>query len=376
MSAAEEAAGKLERLRALLHDRGAEGIVLRQTANFAWLTGGGRSFIPVTAELGAAVLAVTRWGRVVLIANNIESLRLRDEEMPHLSASVSVLSYPWWDEGGLLSRIREAIPEGRILADWPLPGAVDVRSELVALRTALCAEEQRRARALGQDTAAALEAATRQIQPGQCEFAIAGELARRCLERGIEPVVHLVAADDRVFSRRHPLPTDRRVERYAMVAVCGMRGGLVVSATRLWHLGTPSDEIVRRWRAAATVDAEMIAASQPGVSLAEVLAVAQRTYAEQGFPHEWAHHHQGGLAGYQSREERATPEATTRLNPGQMVAWNPSVAGAKSEDTLLVPAQAGALPEIITQTGQWPTEAVSTKDGRRIPRPAIFVAEP
>ena len=367
-SRAEEAARKVARLRQLLRREGAAACVLMRVANFAWLSAGGRSFIPLTADTGAAWAVVTP-ERVAVVTSNIEAARLAEEELAGLGWEV--LAYPWW-EGSATARVRElAGDDAPVLADGPLPGARDVGGEVATLRALLGPEEQRRAAAVGRETAEALEACCRALRPGDTEFVVAGRLAQECYGRGLEPVVHLVAADERAHSRRHPLPTARRVARYAMVVVCGMRDGLVLSATRLVHFGPVGDDLRRRWEAAARVDAEMIAASRPGATAGAILAVAQQAYARAGFPDEWRYHHQGGLAGYASREWRATPGGGEVLAAGQIVAWNPSVAGAKSEDTVLI--RGTGLPTVLTATGAWPTATLRTDGGDAVPRPEILV---
>jgi antitoxin VapB len=80
----------------------------------------------------------------------------------------------------------------------------------------------------------------------------------------------------------------------------------------------------------------MVAASVPGATLGDVIAAAQRAYAEAGFPDEWRLHHQGGLLGYRPRERVATPGDPTVLAPGMAVAWNPSITGVKLEASLLI----------------------------------------
>jgi Xaa-Pro aminopeptidase len=364
---AAEVADKVAQVRDLLRREGAVAMAVGRVSNFAWLSAGGRSFIPVTGDVGAAWVVVSA-DRVVVCTSNIEAARLAEEELDGLDWEVQ--ARPWW-EGAPLAEVQRVVGgAGPVLADAPLPGARDAAAELARLRARLCPEEQLRAAAVGRDTAWALEDCCRAIARGDSEFAIAGRLAKECYARGIEPVVHLVAADDRVFTRRHPLPTDRRVAHYAMVVVCGMRAGLVLSATRLVHLGPVPPELRRRWEAAARVDAEMIAASRPGVTAGQVLAVAQEAYARLGFPEEWRQHHQGGLAGYASREWRAVPGGPEPLAAGQIVAWNPSVAGAKSEDTVLV-RDAGPAT-VLTATGAWPVRGFTAHSGDAIARPEIL----
>ena len=91
-------------------------------------------------------------------------------------------------------------------------------------------------------------------------------------------------------------------------------------------------------------------------------------YSEAGFAGEWQWHHQGGAAGYEPREYVATPESQDAVQIGQAYAWNPSVAGTKSEDTILV---TGSGPEVLTATADWPDLPVAAGDGVYA-RPAIL----
>lgn len=366
---AAEAATKVSRLRALLEDRGADAIVLTRIANFAWLTCGGRSFINVAAEGGAAWAVVDR-ARVTVLTSNIEARRLAEEEIEGTGFAIEACD--WWDGGGLTTGLRRLLGgEARLLCDAEVPGAEGVGAAVAAMRVELTAGEQARAAAVGRDAALALEACCRAVRRGDTEFAIAGRLAAECYQRALEPVVHLVAADERVYTRRHPLPTGRALERYGMVVLCGMRDGLVLSCTRLIHFGPVGPDLDRRWRAAARVDAEMIAATRPGATSGQVFAAARQAYAATGFEEEWRNHHQGGLAGYASREWRAVPDGAQVIRAGQIFAWNPSVAGAKSEDTVLC-REAGA-PAVLTELPGWPAEDFETTSGAVLSRPGILI---
>lgn len=365
---AHEVAAKLAQCRQLLAEHGAQALVLTRIANFAWVTGGGRSFISIAAEGGAAWAVITP-ERAMVITSNIEAERLAEEELA--GQGWEVVAHPWWSDAGPAGALGRLVGDGvHLLADAGVPGAAEVARRIVALRSTLSPEEQDRARALGRDTGLALEATCRALAPGDTEFAIVGRLADACYRRGMEPVVHLAAVDGRIWRRRHPLPTQAVLEGYALIGLCTLRGGLVISASRLVHFGPPDADLLRRWEAAATVDAEMLAASHPGASAGQVFASAQAAYARTGFPDEWQHHHQGGLAGYASREWRAGPNGGEILAAGQLVAWNPTVAGAKSEDTALV---GGDTPEVLTETGQWPLRTIRTANGGLVPRPEILV---
>jgi len=153
------------------------------------------------------------------------------------------------------------------------------------------------------------------------------------------------------------------------VVFCGRRWGLWVSLTRLVHFGTLPGDLLARHRAVCTVDASFILNSRPGAAVGDVLDKAIAAYQAAGFPDEWKLHHQGGPTGYEGRYFRAAPDDTRTLQQNEAVAWNPSIAGTKSEDTILC---AGDTPEILTPCHQWPTSQYEC-GGMAIFRPDIFV---
>ena len=109
----------------------------------------------------------------------------------------------------------------------------------------------------------------------------------------------------------------------------------------------------------------MISATKVGAPVAHIFRSTTEAYADQGYADEWKLHHQGGAAGYRSREYFADFECPFTVENAQAFAWNPSIMGVKSEDTILV-NELGA--DVITATGNWPQ--IST--GRGLDRPAIL----
>jgi Xaa-Pro dipeptidase len=176
-------------------------------------------------------------------------------------------------------------------------------------------------------------------------------VAEALLGFGIQPTVLLVATDERMAQFRHPLPTERRLKRAAMLVVGARRWGLVASLTRLVHFGEPDSELRRRHAAVTAVDAAFIHATRPGATAGEIFRTAMAAYAAHGFPEEWKSLHQGGATGYAGRDYRATPETPHIIRDRQAFAWNPSIAGTKSEDTMLATEHG---PEILTVTPDLP----------------------
>jgi Xaa-Pro aminopeptidase len=204
---------------------------------------------------------------------------------------------------------------------------------------------------------------------GESEFEIAGRMVGAMVSRGLDVPTCLVAVDDRMIEWRHFLPTNRRLERYAALSVCARKDGLVISCTRLVHFGSLPEDLRLRVEAVLRVDAELIAATKPGATSGQLFEVARRAYADVGFPDEWRNHHQGGLAGYRGREWFATPDGKEVIAAGQLVAWNPTVPGAKSEDTLLI-TPGGS--EIITESEDFPYLEIRTGTAA-IRRPGVLV---
>jgi antitoxin VapB len=117
------------------------------------------------------------------------------------------------------------------------------------------------------------------------------------------------------------------------------------------------------------VDATFIHETRPGVSYGEIFRKGQACYAQQGFADEWQLHHQGGPSGYLGRLFTATPDSKELVHEAQAVAWNPSIAGTKSEDTLLVHAK---RVEFLTAARNWPMLEISV-GGKPYERPDILV---
>jgi Xaa-Pro aminopeptidase len=151
-----------------------------------------------------------------------------------------------------------------------------------------------------------------------------------------------------------------------MLVFCGRRHGLFANLTRFVYFRAPEPEERRLDGDVARVEAAALEASRPGATLGAVYAAMAASYAALGHPGAEDLHHQGGSCGYLSRDVVARPGAAARIAPWSAVAWNPSLPGAKIEDTFLV-SDAGA-DEVLTVDPRWPTVDVA---GRA--RPALLV---
>ena len=359
----EEIEIKLERIRALLDKHHLDGLLLKKVSSFAWATCGAASFVNTASTDGAASLLITRTSQYVL-TDNIESTRIKGEEMLE-DQGWKIITRQWYGNPADLASLAGG---NQIGCDGPIPDGVDLSGEISRMRALLISEENLRFRTLGRLCAETMNTAARLITPGMSEYQIAALIAGGALSREVQPIVNLIATDDRIFSYRHPLPTSKRLEKYGMLVMCGRHKGLVCSITRLVYFGRLPEELLRKSHAVARVDAEMILQTRPGKSLGDIIETARNVYSQTGFADEWMDHHQGGPAGYEPREYLAVPGSDDLISIGQVYAWNPSIRGTKSEDTILVGDDEN---EIITEIPDWPMIPIEY-DGKKLMRPAIL----
>ena len=150
-----------------------------------------------------------------------------------------------------------------------------------------------------------------------------------------------------------------------MVVICAQRAGLTVALSRLVTANPPSDAVVQRTEATAVVFERLIAATQAGVSGADLFSVAANAYADVGFAGEEGRHHQGGAIGYRSRDWVAHPASRDLVRSQQAFAWNPSITGTKVEETALLTPDG---IELLTTSPRWPAIPVRAA-GRALPAP-------
>ncbi len=354
---------KERRLKKFLKNEELDGVLLNKQHNFAWFTGGGRNYVSTATEQGSVSLLLTRKEKI-LIANNIEKPRISEEEIEENEFKFE--EFKWYQNQKEV--IANLIKGKKIGSDDRFPGTINLAPKIDSLRYSLTSSEIKKYRQLGKITAIKVEEVCRKIKPQEKESKIAGRISDVLRSEGILPIVLLVGSDERIEKFRHPLPTDKRVNKCVMVAGCGRKWGLIVSLTRLVYFGKIPLKLRKKHNAVTRVDTVLIANTLPGKPFAGILRKGIETYQETGFPDEWQNHHQGGPTGYQSRDYKATLKEKRKVEPYQAVAWNPSIKGTKSEDTIIALPSG---PEIISSTDSWPKIKVPYQ-GKTWERPDIL----
>jgi len=322
---------KHEQLVEWLKAQGLAGVLIRRNENVAWVTGGAAELRVLTpAETGVASLLITADGRRYYFTTENEAPRLHDEEFGALD--FEPVLFPWWADDTNAAAAKLA--GGPLGSDTPAAGMTDVN--LAPLRASLSKSEIVRYRWLGAETAAATAEALNEVEPGLSEYDLEAITAGGLLRRGILPSVALFAVDERILKYKHAVPRGKRLKQFGMLNFCTRKWGLTVSITRFIHFGALPDELVARFNSAAKVNVALLNATRVGATSAALFKVAQDAYAAEGFQGEERFHHQGGPTGYGEREWIATPAGTQLVVQNQAFAWNPSIRGAKAEDTVIL----------------------------------------
>ncbi len=339
---------QLQVLRQVAADAGVHTLLLREPATLGWLTGA-RCHVPQTLDSACFDVVVARADTaptVQVIVNAIEAPRLAETELTDLDVHWTVL--PWTQSRA------DAWPSGaHVGVDRPLAGTTDLSSAVRAARLVLTDDQVARLAVLARECAEAARTTCEGAEPGMSEYAVAARVASELLQRGIDPICLFVAGKARMATHRHPLPTMGALGRRAMVVVCGRRHGLVASVTRIVSFDQLPAADRGRYADLLAVEQVFLDASGPGTTLGAAFEAGIGAYPRNGFTDtEWTRHHQGGLSGFAPREVLGSPGEATVLAAGNVLAWNPSGAGWKVEDTVVLDAQG---PRILSHDAGWPS---------------------
>ncbi len=356
---------KERKVRKFMKQNKLDAVMLTKFNNFAWFTCGGDNHVVIASDFGVVSIIITA-DKKYLIANNIEAGRSSDEEIK--GQGFIVKKFNWWEDAEKLKFIKEIVKEGVLGTDDGFGGYLNIDGKFAKLRFQLTGSEIKKYKWLGRKAGRAMVRVCRKIKKGDSEHKVSGLLAKELYKDGIAPTVLLMAADERISKYRHPIPTDKKVEKMMMVVLCARKWGLIVSLTRLVHFGPISAELMKKHNAVLKVDSVFNLNTKPGANIKDIFKKAQDAYKESGFASEWTLHHQGGATGYAGREYRGMANSEEVVLVNQAFAWNPSITGTKCEDTVIVRKN---KTEFITPTPGWPMIEVKV-GSEKVLRPDIL----
>ena len=255
---------------------------------------------------------------------------------------------------------------GRLGVDAPLDGAKDLSRALAALRSRLLPVEVERFRALGGACAGAMDAAIRRVRPGMSEWQIAAALAGETYAREVTPIVVLIATDERIHRYRHPLPTSKIMDCYAMLVLCGRQAGLVCSVTRLAHFGALPQDIRAKMQLRRGGRSSL--RRSRALRWTHCSRRCKTPHARAGFADEEAHH-QGARRLRRARvHHRARRDREAGNGHGLRVGTRPSPASSRR---IRSRAAGGQSAGNSTAIDGWPVRAIAARD-QTVKRPLIL----
>lgn len=358
-------AAREERLDAYLDARDLAAVWFATPNGFRWAAGGGTNVVSRDGG-GVAALGYVD-GDWHLVADNIEADRIATDEAPDPAA---VHEFQWY-EGGLRGAVADASP-APAAADVGVPGldALDP----VAVRQPLAPADVDRYRALGRTAADVVESVCRGLAPTETERAVAADLHAALEAHDLATPVVLVGGDERARRYRHFTPKPVELGEYAVVSVTVEWKGLYASLTRTVSFGGTPDWLAANHERCTRVETSALAATRAagraGEAAATVFGAVADAYERLDVPGEWREHHQGGATGYAGREWFLAPDADVPVELPGAFAYNPTVQGAKSEDTAIVTTDG---IEVVTRTGEWPAApARAVDDGTTLERHGVL----
>ncbi len=321
-----------------------DAVHIANLGNLSWLLCGADLLVSF-ADAPVAEAVVTQTA-VTVVASNIERGRLSAEELPN---GVNIVYASWFEPDDLGRIIKELTASDKVLSDtagrgWP-------SRDFWPLRVPLTVGELRRYRELGQDAAMVFTDVLSGQKAGVSEHEVAANLAEALRAKGMQPVVLLVGSDERLMRFKHPLPQKKKVEKRLMAVACARRHGLYANLTRLLGFEPEPKALRRAYDELLEIEAVMLEHSRHGILVKDWFAQVQEVYAASGHQDAWRDHHQGGPTGYYTRDFVARPDSERMLVDGSAYAWNPSLAGLKVEDTVVL---INDRLEILSEDPRWP----------------------
>jgi Xaa-Pro dipeptidase len=347
---------KERRVREFLEHQGLDALVIGRQDNFAWITSGGDSSVVATDQIGVGYIIITadhKW----LVSYSMDGQRLIDEQVPQKDFELVTL---YWHQGSPIDKILELTRGMKAAADFALPGARQLGYELTDLHYPFTDLELSRYEWIGAETNRIITEVALDLKPGVSEQDIAARFLYEYALAGMKVDVLIIGFDERISRYRHPMPTGKSLQRYAMLHPAVRRWGLHANVSRLVYFGRPGEKIQRAIDGVAKIGASVLAKLAPGVLFAQILSEEKRLYNELGYTEEWKYHFQGGITGYTLADPTRCLNPEAKVVPRQAYDYFITITGAKFEE-LTILTEDGA--RIASLGPGWPTRAVNTPRG-------------
>jgi antitoxin VapB len=364
MSIPAEAFEKERRVHDTLARLGFDSLIITRRDNFAWMTCGGEAVVSHTVPTSPVYLVLTP-RRKYAVGYSMDLPRTVDDAMGGLGYEPVTL--PTF--GKTPEQVALELATGRAAADDHFPGADNIDPAIVALHEPFTPEEMERYRRAAQGSGAILRELADWVQPGMTERQVLAQAWGRYVAHGFEGVCMFVGSDERIQRYRHAVASDKPIEKAVLLAPAASKWGLHVPASRMVYFGDPPEDIRRRFQAAATMQAAIVASIRPGVRLKSLLDLCFSLFESLGYPEELTNHYHGGPSGYRPSYPERSRDPEAIVTPNMAFAWYITIKGVKSEELSLVTGQGASIQ---SADPSWPMLDIEYQ-GRRLAVPGILV---
>jgi Xaa-Pro aminopeptidase len=360
----EELQIKEVKIRDLMERKHFAGIILSTQTNFLWFTGGRRNQIIKNADTSLVHLLITK-NKKYLLSTRSDADRIMDEELAELG--FEPVLYDWYRHS-YLDALDKIGLKGVIGCDFYHTNFPNIEEDLKQMRISLSDFEVGRVKELCKEYTRLLTDFCLNLKPGVAENDLAADLQYACVKSNIDPFVLMVGSDERINKYRHPVATDKKVQKYVLIATCVERDGINVTLSRSVYFGKIPDELEKKQNAVNVIEATYFAHALPETPLRDLFAIGKAAYSKLGYPKEWKNHTQGGIVGYTPREYPVTQDSEIKVGINNLFGWNPTIRGVKAEDFIVV--QKDGI-EQLTIDPRWPFEEIQI-DGKVFRKPKIL----
>jgi Xaa-Pro dipeptidase len=347
---------KINLLKEIMEDNGLDGIIISKRTNFLWLTDGKSNNVIRDEDFSLVYLFITKGGERFLITTSSDSDRLIEEELYELDFKVK--EYKWFSES-YKDAIKRTAVKGRIGSDFYDHEYKYIEEDLKSKRVGLTDFEISKAKKLSTEFSGLLTDYCISLIPGKTEIDIALGLELNCLKKRINCPVLMVGSDERIEKYKHPVATDKKVEKFVLIAAVVERKGICISVSRSVYFGKVPRDLNHRHDVVCRLEERLFRNSKAEKPLKEIISDIKDGYKELRHEDEWKNHTLGGVSGYRPREFLAADNSKYKLKINNILAWNPTIRGVKAEDTGLVTDRG---LEQLTIDRRWPSKKIECND--------------
>lgn len=322
---------KQGRVKNLLKSKNLDGLLISKQSNLQWFTGGGMNDVIRNNDTSLINLFITEDKRY-LLATTSDTDRMMEEELQGLG--FESLLYNWYNQSPF-DAIKTIKKDVRVGADTYNSRSTFIQTEISDIRRQLTDMEVRRFLDISIEYSSLLTNFCMELKPGLTERQLASKFGAHCNLYGYRLPVLMVGADERAYKYRHPVFTDKKIGKHFILATVGEKKGLNIPMSRLVYFGKAPEELINRVDAVNHVEVSAAAASLPGQGLKDIFEVIKKAYDEAGYPGEWKNHTQGGITSYKPCEYLINELSDIKIRTSEVISFNPTIAGAKTEDLYL-----------------------------------------